>query len=131
MGADWIRRTEEKFKHCLQGASARLSVPSALFSPEEELRVNYPCHWLREAQDLPIDTQLTIFQGSENSRVAVLNGGEAIAEVRGEAAGDLKRFFRGHPQACNLLSVRVVRIGQLSEPFDVRPSAPLGRERTQ
>jgi len=121
MGVDWIRRTEARFRHCLQEASATGFNAAPLFPAEEEVTVTYPCHWLREDQTLPVGTQLTIFQRGGKARVAVLQGKDAVAEVRGEAARDLKRLFRDHPELCNALAVKIVRVGKPTEPFYVQP----------
>lgn len=123
MGVDWIRRTEDKFRHSLQEASSTGFNPAPLFPPQEEVTVTYPCHWLREDHTLPIGTRLTIFQRTEKSRVAVLHGKDAVAEVRGEAARDLKNLFRDHPKLCNALAVKIVRVGRPTEPFYVQPIA--------
>jgi hypothetical protein len=128
MGIDWTRRTEEKFRHRLQGAKNKALVPSPLFTAEEDISLNFPCHWVREDYTLPLKTRLTIFQRSERSRIAVLYGNEAVAEVRGEAAKDLKALFRDHPELCNALAVRIVRLGKPSEPFYVQPIAATRRD---
>lgn len=121
MGVDWIRRTEERFRHCLQEASATGFNPTPLFPAQEKVTVTYPCHWLREDQTLPVRTQLIIFQRGEKARVAVLYGKDAVAEVRGEAARDLKTLFSDHPELCNALAVKIVRVGKPTEPFYVQP----------
>jgi hypothetical protein len=121
MGVDWIRRTEEKFRHSLQEAMTNGLAPAALFEPEEEMITTYPCHWLHEDRTLPLDTRLTVFQKSDQSRVAVLHGSEAIAEIRGEAARDLKQLFKDCPQMCDCLAVFIVKVGLPSEPFYVQP----------
>jgi len=123
MGIDWIRRTEERFRHCLQEASVTGFNPAPLFPPEQKQRVTIPCHWLVENHPLPFGTRLTIFQRGEKSRIAVLQGKDAVAEVRGEAARDLKRLFEDHPNLCNALAVEIVRVGKPSEPFYVQPVA--------
>lgn len=128
MGIDWIRRTEERFRHCLQEASVAGFNPAPLFPPEEKEKVTIPCHWLYEDRTLPVGTKLTIFQQGEKSRVAVLHGNIAVAEVRGEAARDLKKLFVEHPELCNALDVEIVRVGKPTEPFYVQP-IPAGRRK--
>lgn len=122
MGVDWIRRTEERFRHCLQEASVTGFNPAPLFAVEENERITFPCHWLKEDRTLPVETKLTIFQQGEKSRVAVLHANIAIGEVRGEAARDLKKLFRDHPGLCNALAVEIVRCAKPTEPFYVQPT---------
>jgi hypothetical protein len=121
MGIDWIRRAEERFHHSLQESTRRRLGVTPLFIPEEQETVTYPCHWLDEDKTLPVGTRLTIFQCGDRARVAVLRGSEAVAEVRGEAARDLKKLFRDQPELQNALAVVIVRIGKPSEPFYVQP----------
>jgi hypothetical protein len=123
MGADWVRRAEQVFRHCLQEASSKGLNPIPLFPPDEDVTVTYPCHWLSEGRTLEPGTRLTIFERTEKSRVAVLHGSEAVGEVRGEAARDLKELFRNHPELCNTLAVTIVRVGRPTEPFYVQPVA--------
>jgi len=79
-----------------------------------------------------VGTQLTIFQRGDRARVAVLYGGEAVGEIRGEAATDLKKLFREHPNLRNALAVRIVRVGKPDEPFYIQPIAQAkGRRITQ
>jgi hypothetical protein len=121
MGIDWIRRTQEKFKHSLkEGTRKRLKL-GPLFIPEEQETVTYPCRWLDENKTLPVDTRLTIFQCSDRARVAVMNGSQAVAEVRGEAARDLKQLFQEHRELQNARAVTIVRVGTPSESFYVQP----------
>jgi hypothetical protein len=122
MGIDWIRRAEERFKHSLQESTRRRLKSTPLFVPKEHETVTYPCHWLNEVNTRPIDTRLTIFQCGDKARVAVLHGSEAVAEVRGEAARDLKQLFKDHPEFHNALAVATVRVGKSSEPFYVQPN---------
>jgi hypothetical protein len=124
MGADWIRRTQDKYKHSLKEGTRRRLKVGPLFVPEEQETVTYPCHWLNESKTFPPDTRLTIFQSSDRARVAVMHGSQAVAEVRGEAARDLKELFRKHPQLQNARAVTVVRTGTPSESFYVQPCRP-------
>ncbi len=119
MGVDWIRRTEDKYRHSLQASQQMLAAPP-LFQSEEEVTVTYPCHWLREERTVPLGTALTVIQRGEKARIAVLLAAEAIGEVRGEAAADIRRLFRSHPELCNALPVTVVRVGAPSAPFYVQ-----------
>jgi hypothetical protein len=121
MGIEWTRRAEERFQHALQQSTRRRLGATPLFVPEEQETVTYPCHWLDENKTLPVGTRLTIFQCADRARVAVLHGSEAVAEVRGEAARDLKQLFKEQPQLHNALAVSIVRIGEPSEPFYVQP----------
>jgi hypothetical protein len=121
MGIDWVRRTEEKFRHCLQEATGTGFNPAPLFPPDEKAIITYACRWLSEDRTVPIGTQLTIFQRTEKSRIAVLHGNEAVGEVLGKATEDLKQLFRRRPELCNALAVNVVRVGKSSEPFYVQP----------
>lgn len=72
---------------------------------------------------LPLGTRLTIFQRGDRARVGALHGKKAVGEVRGEAARDLKTLFRDHPELCNALAVKIVRVGKPTEPFYVQPIA--------
>ncbi len=129
MGVDWIRRTEDKFRHCLQEAKSTGFNPAPLFPAQEEVTVTYACHWLREDDVLPVGTRLTIFQRGEMARVGVLHGKEAVGEVRGEAARDLKTLFRDHPELSNALAVKIVRVGEPTEPFYVQPITSASNKR--
>jgi hypothetical protein len=121
MGIDWIRRAEERFHHALQESTRRRLGTTPLFIPEEQETVTYPCHWLDENKTLPVDTRLTIFQCGDKARIAVLHGSDAVAEVRGEAARDIKQLFKDQPNLHNALAVVIVRVGKPSEPFYVQP----------
>lgn len=83
--------------------------------------VVYPCHWLHEERTLPVGAWLTIFQRGDKARIAVMEGSLAVAEVRGEAARDLKEMFRRHPEMQNCLAVTISNAGQSSEPFYATP----------
>jgi hypothetical protein len=127
MGVDWVRRTEDKYRHCLQTSQQTLATPP-LFPAEEQITVTYPCHWLTEERTVPVGTPLTIFQRSEKARIAVLLAAEAVGEVRGEAAADIRRLFHSHPELCNALPVIVVRTGAPTAPFYVEVvRGPRGR----
>lgn len=126
MGVDWIRKTEDMYRHCLQKSQGILEAPP-LFQPEEDVTVTYPCHWLQEEQTAPVGKALTIFQRTRRSRIAVLLAMEAIGEVRGEAAADIRRLFRRHPELCDALPVVIVRVGAPSAPFFVRAIGTSGR----
>jgi hypothetical protein len=128
MGADWIRRNEQKFRHCLQEASKKNLGFAPLFPAGEKITTTYPCHWLQPDQILPEKTPLVVFQHGDKSRVAVLRGSEAVGEVRGEAARDLKELFRNHPDLCNALAVSITRVGKCDEPFYVQPLIERGRD---
>ena len=120
MGVDWIRRSEERYKHQLQEAAHRHLKPTPLFDTEDEATVTYPCHWLYEDRTFPVGTRLTIFQRGEKARIAVMQGSEAIAEVRGEAARDIHELFRSHPEMQNCLAVCISDVRQPTEPFYVQ-----------
>lgn len=120
MGVDWTRKSEERFKHQLQESKSSGLKPSPLFVPEEEETVTYACHWLREDETFPVGTGLTIFQRGGKARIAVMYGSRAVAEVRGEAAQDLKKLFKHHPELHNALPVSIVRVSSPSEPFYVQ-----------
>jgi hypothetical protein len=119
MGVDWTRRSEERFKHQLQDAAYKNLKPTPLFDSENEATVTYPCHWLHEDRVLQAGTRLTIFQRGEKARIAVMEGSTAVAEVRGEAARDLKELFHLHPEMQNSLAVSITNVSQPSEPFYV------------
>ena len=121
MGADWIRKAEEHFRHQLRDASHKKLRPIPDFLPGGKNVVTYPCHWLREDYSLPRDTFLMIFQRTDKSRVAVLHDNQAVAEIRGEAASDVKEIFRNHPELCNALAVRITKVAGPNEPFYVQP----------
>lgn len=120
MGVDWIRKSEERFKHQLQESKSSGLKPTPLFVPEEEETVTYACHWLHEDETFPVGTRLTIFQRGGKARIAVMHGSRAVAEVRGEAAQDLKKLFTHHPALYNALAVNIVRVSLPSEPFYVQ-----------
>jgi hypothetical protein len=123
MGADWIRRTESRFRHQIQEQALDRLRSSALFMPEEKMSITYPCHWLDETVTFPLGTHLIIFQRTPNSRVAVMLEAVAVAEVRGEAAEDLQRLFSDSPKLGRMLEVKIVRLGKPSEPFYVQAVA--------
>jgi hypothetical protein len=81
MGVDWIRKSEDRYKHQLQEAAHRHLKPTPLFDTDDEATVTYPCHWLHEDRTLAVGTQLTIFQRGEKARIAVMEGSVAVAEV--------------------------------------------------
>jgi hypothetical protein len=120
MGVDWVRKSEERYKHQLQEKTHTGLMPAPLFAPEEDETVTYACHWLRDNVTFPVGTKLTIFQRGEKARIAVMHQGGAVAEVRGEAAQDLKTLFKRHTELHNALPVIIVRVGRLSEPFYVQ-----------
>jgi hypothetical protein len=120
VGIDWIRKAEERFKHELQESAHTDFKVAPLFAPQEEETVTYPCHWLSEDDTLPVGTRLTIFQRGERAHVAVMHASTAVAEVRGEAARDLKVSFREHAEWHNMLSVTIVRVSEVSQPFYVQ-----------
>jgi len=121
MGIDWIRRVEERFQHSLQESARKRLKAKTLLVPEEQETTTYPGHWLDECKSLPTGTRLTIFQCSDRARVAILHGSDAVAEVRGEAARDLKQLFKKYSELQNALAVEIVRTGKSSEPFQVQP----------
>jgi hypothetical protein len=120
MGVDWIRRSEERYKHQLQEAAHRHLKPTPLFDTDDQATVTYPCHWLYEDRTLPVGTRLTIFQRGEKARIAVMEGSEAIAEIRGEAARDIHELFRSHTEMQNCLAVSISDVRQPTEPFYVQ-----------
>jgi hypothetical protein len=124
MGVDWIRRSEERYKHQLQEAAHRHLQPTPLFNTDGEATVTYPCHWLYEDRTFPVGTRLTIFQRGEKARIAVMEGSEAIAEVRGEAARDIHELFRSHPEMQSCLAVCISYVRQSTEPFYVQRVGP-------
>jgi len=120
MGVDWIRKSEERFKHQLQEAAHRNLKPTPLFDTDEEATVTYPCHWLHEDRTFAVGTRLTIFQRGEKARIAVMEGSMAVAEVRGEAARDIQELFRTYPEMQNCMSVYISDVRQATEPFYVQ-----------
>jgi hypothetical protein len=131
MGADWIRKSEERFRHRLQEAAHSGLRPMPLFPPEEETTVTYACHWLHEDLSLPVGTLLTIFRRGDGARIAVMHASRAVAEVRGEAARDLKDLFTKHPELRNMLPVTIVRVSGPSEPFYVQPVRAAAKKRAK
>ena len=123
MGVDWIRRSEDRYKHQLQEAARRHLKPTPLFDTDDEATITYPCHWLDEERMLTVGTLLTIYQRTEKSRIAVMAGSKAIAEIRGEAARDLHEYFRLHPEMQSCLAVFISDVRNAAEPFYVRPVA--------
>jgi len=121
MGVDWIRKSEERYKHQLQEAAHRHLKPTPLFDTDEESQVTYPCHWLHEDRTFAVGTPLTIFQRSEKARIAIMVGSEAVAEVRGEAARDIHELFRAHPDMQGCISVSISDVRTATEPFYVKP----------
>jgi len=93
MGADWVRKSENRFRHQIQEQASKIH-SSGMFILEEKMSVTYPCHWLDEKATCPLDTHLVIFQYAPHSRVSVMHQEVAVAEVRNEAAADLQRLFR-------------------------------------
>jgi hypothetical protein len=128
MGVDWIRKAEERYKHQLQESAHTSLRPSSLLAPTEEETVTYPCHWLHEDETLPADTRLTIFQRGDKAHIAVMRDSRAVAEVRGEAARDLKELFRKHGELHNMLSVAIVRVSEPSDPFYVEQVRTVKRQ---
>jgi len=123
MGADWIRETEKKFRRRLQKSASSVMKISALYVPEEKVSTQCPCHWIDEACTKELNTRLTIYQRTGKSYVAVLCEKDVVAQVRGEAAEDIKRLFSDHPKLCNILPVEIVRVGKPSDPFFVQAVA--------
>jgi hypothetical protein len=120
MGVDWVRKSEERYKHQLQESKSSGLKSAPLFTPEEEETVTYACHWLHENETFPVGTRLTIFQRGGKARIALMYGNRAVAEVRGEAAQDLKKLFKQHTELHNALPVTIVRVSVPSEPFYVQ-----------
>ena len=120
MGADFIRKAESRFRHQIQQQAFDQGGSSAMFLPEEQINVIYPCHWLNEEVTFPLATQLVIFQRTPNSRVVVMHGVDAVAIVKDEAARDLQRLFHDSPRLGGMLQVQIVRVGKPSEPFFVQ-----------
>jgi len=121
MGVDWTRKAEEGFGRGLQEAARNGFNTASLFPADEDETITYPCHWLHEDETLAIGTRLTIFQRGDKARIAVMHESKAVAEVRGEAARDLKEIFRKHKQLHNMLPVSIVRVSEPSEPVYVQP----------
>src|SRR6185312_7241226 len=117
MGVDWIRKSEERYKHQLQEAAHRHLKPTPLFDTDDEAQVTYPCHWLHEDRTFAAGTRLTVFQRSERARIAVMAGSEAVAEVRGEAARDIHELFRHHPELHGCIAVYISDVHGSAEPF--------------
>jgi|SRR6267378_7688181 len=128
MGADWKRKTESRFRHQIQEQAARQMGSPGMFVPEEKVSITYPCHWLDEKVTFPLDTRLTIFQRTPNSRVAAMYEEAVVAEVRDEAAADLQRMFSDYPNLQRMLDVKIVRVGKPSEPFYVQAIAKRGKK---
>jgi len=128
MGADWIRKAESRFRHQLQEQATRHMVSAGMFVPEEKISITYPCHWLDEKVTFPLDTLLTVFQRTPNSRVAVMYEESVVAEIRDEAASDLQRMFSDYPNLQRMLAVKIVRVGTPSEPFYVQATAKRGKK---
>lgn len=124
MGADWVRLTENRFRHKIQKQATEKLGSSGIFSPEEVTTITYPCFWLNENNTLPVGTKLFIFQRTPKSRVAVMNGLNAVAEVRGSAAKDLEQLFNDLPNLGRMLEVVITRLGKPSEPFYVTAKIP-------
>jgi hypothetical protein len=120
MGADFIRKAENRFRHQIQQQALDQKGASAMFSPAEQISVIYPCHWLNEDVTFPLGTQLVIFQRTPNSRVVVMHAVDAVAIVKDEAARELQRLFKGSPRLGGMLQVHIVRVGKPSEPFFVQ-----------
>jgi hypothetical protein len=120
MGADFIRKAETRFRHQIQQQALDQKRSSAMFLPEEQVNVIYPCHWLNEEVTFPLGTQLVIFQRTLNSRVVAMHEVNAVAIVKDEAARDLQRLFRDSPRLGGMLQVQIVRVGKPSEPFFVQ-----------
>src|SRR5215813_5682641 len=97
MGADWIRLTENRYRDKIQKQATEKLVSGGMFSPDEITTITYPCFWLNENSTFPVGTKLFIFQRTSKSRVAVMNGLNAVAEVRGSAARDLQQLFNDKP----------------------------------
>jgi hypothetical protein len=123
MGIDWVRKAEEQYRHRLQISKVSELELKPLLEGEEIQVTTYPCHWIREEDVLPVGTDLSIFYRGDRANIAVLHQSSIVAEVRGEAALDLKRYFSEHPQLHDLLAVRIVGVGQASEPFFVEARA--------
>jgi hypothetical protein len=123
LGVDWIRKSEDRYKHQLQEAAHQHLKPTPLFDTDDEATITYPCHWLNEERMLDIGTLLTIYQRTDRSRIAVMAGSEAAAEIRGEAAHDLRELFRLHPEMQSCLAVFISDVRNAAEPFYVRPVA--------
>lgn len=124
MGVDWIRKSEDQYKHQLQAAAHRHLKPAPLFDTEDEVTITYPCHWLHEEKTLAVGTLLTIYQRSDRARIAVMAGSQAVAEIRGEAVHDLRELFRLHPEMQSCMAVSISDVRDAAEPFYVRPVAP-------
>jgi hypothetical protein len=118
MGMDWIRRTQEKYRHCRQRNIETLA-PAPLFAVAEDEMTLYPCHWLGEEFMLPNGTRLTVFQPGRRAKVAVLHGVQCVAEIRGEAAAEIGSLFGRNSELQNMLTVRIVETGGVDEPFYV------------
>jgi len=129
MGADWVRKSENRFRHQIQEQASKIH-SSGMFIPEEKLSVTYPCHWLDEKVTYPLDTHLVIFQYAPHSRVSVMHHEVAVAEVRNEAAADLQRLFSDRPELHRMMEVKIVRLGQPSEPFFVQAVANRAKKAT-
>jgi hypothetical protein len=128
MGADWIRKSESRFRHQIQEQATRQIGSTGMFLPAERTSITYACHWLDEKVTLPLDARLTIFQRTPNSRMAVMYEEAVVAEVRDEAAADLQRMFSDYPKLQRMLDVRIVRVGKPSEPFYVQAVAKRARK---
>lgn len=130
MGADFIRKAESRFRHQIQQQALDQKSTSAMFLPEEQVNVIYPCHWLNEQVTFPLGTQLVIFQRTPKSRVVVMHTVDAVAIVKDEAAHDLQSLFHDSPRLGGMLQVHIVRVGKPSEPFFVQ-AVTKGRKKAQ
>jgi hypothetical protein len=119
MGADWIRLTENRYRDKIQKQATEKLGSGGMFLPDEITTITYPCFWLNEKNTFPVGTKLFIFQRTPKSRVAVMNGLNAVAEVRGSAARDLQQLFNDKPNFGRMLEVVITRLGKPSEPFYV------------
>jgi hypothetical protein len=124
MGADWIRLSETRFRHQIQKQASDHLGSGGMFSPDELTTITYPCFWLDEGDTYPLGAKLIIFQRTPNSRVAVMHGIDAVAEVRGQAVKDLQQLFSDNPNLGRMLEVAIVRLGKPSEPFYVKAEIP-------
>jgi hypothetical protein len=120
MGLEWNRKCDEKFRHRLQLDAGTLK-PPPLFKQDEALDILFPCYWIDAASLRQVGSPVTIFYRGVRAKLAIVHELTTIGEIRGEAAADLKRIFKDHPQLKDVLSATIAKVGSLDEPFYVRP----------
>jgi len=67
MGADWIRKSEEKYRHCMQRSEQGFAAEQ-LFPVQEKVTITYPCHWIDEEKTAPIGTPSLFFKAVDEQK---------------------------------------------------------------